>query len=100
MAATKPKLRLVAFELTMPSRNSWNGRWTGEEKRYVLVRRTRKEDIADTSFYHDFGDGWGACVRTWVVDGEQARKLRRLSDGFGGYDWMVDSILSHGSIRA
>jgi len=100
MTATKPKYRLVAFELSMPSRNSWNGKWSGEDKRYVLVRRTRKEEIADTSFYYDFGDGWGARVRTFTVTGEAARKLRRVSAGFCGYDWMVDSILAHGRIQA
>ena len=28
---------MVAFELSMPNRGSWNNRWTGEDRRYVRV---------------------------------------------------------------
>ena len=50
---------LLAFELSMPGVNSWNGRWTGAT----------------------------------------ARKLRKASAGFCGYDCMVDEIRFHGRIK-
>lgn len=33
-----------------------------------------------------------------MVTGEQARTIRKKSEGFCGYDWMVDSILNDGAI--
>jgi hypothetical protein len=100
----------VAFALSMPSVASWNGKWSGAAKRYVIVRSFRKPPTRpDDSpvappgggyYTYHFGDGWAAAVRAEEVDAPTARKLRRASDGFCGYDWMVDSILQHGRIRA
>ncbi len=32
------------------------------------------------------------------VDGKEARRVRKESKGFCGYDWMVDEIRQHGRI--
>ena len=89
----------LAFMLSMPGVSSWNGKWTGEGKCYAIVRTTGRADLAGRSFGHNFGDGWFASVGVEVVPAAEARKLRRKSDGFCGYDWMVDSIIDHGEIR-
>jgi hypothetical protein len=99
---------ILCFELTMPSRNSWNGRWSGENKRFIKIvnlGRTQKaaaklaKILNDGPYRYSFGDGWVARVSVEAVDAVMARKLRKLSSGFCGYDWMVDSILDHGDIR-
>ena len=87
----------VLFRLTMPNTGSWNGKWSGEGRNYTLVRsipeaRVQELDIP-SSWYHNFGDGWGASVSAVLMEkGERARK----SDGFCGYEWMVDRIIRWG----
>ena len=92
---------LVSFTLSMPGRGSWNGGWSGEGRPYVIVRNLRKvgEKTLGSHHYH-WGDGWSARVEVKQVDAKEARRLRKQSAGFSGYDWMVDSIIWHGEIRA
>lgn len=92
----------IEFKLSMPGRASWNGGWSGEEKNYSIVRNLSAASVAkllgdkDERYWsYSFGDGWCAGVTARVV--APGKKLRK-SDGFNGYDWMVDSILAHGSI--
>lgn len=81
----------------MPGVNTWNGSWSGKNKLYVLIRES-KDDL--TGYYnYDFGDGWRACVEVEEVDAKEARKLKRQSDGFCGYEWMVDSIIKNKKIE-
>lgn len=89
-----------AFELSMPGVNSWNGRWTGEDSYYARTRRVSENDASnlEKSYYLDFGDGWRAEVTVKRVDVREAAKIRKRSDGFHGYDWMIDSILRHRAI--
>lgn len=95
-----------AFVLSMPGNNSWNGKWTGEDKIYARVRspmsRDLKEQYAKLIGYHSyaFGDGWVAAVTVKVVDADAKKKLLKRSAGFCGYDWMIDSLIKHGDIRA
>jgi len=97
---------MLAFTLSMPGVGSWDGRWSGAGRPYVIVRPVRSkaakefaEEILDGSPYrYDFGDGWAASVSVREVDGVEARKLRRASAGFCGYGWMVDEIMEHGRI--
>jgi len=97
---------LIAFELSMPSNNAWNGRWTGEGRVYARVlnvggskkARAKWEGLAkQRHFRHAFGDGWVACVTVSEVDAKAARDLRKRSMGFCGYDWMIDNIRFHGT---
>lgn len=92
---------LLAFELSMPSRSSWNGKWSGDGAPYVLVRRVADSNagLVGCHFYN-WSDGWCAMVAVRMVSGDEARKLRRKSAGFSGYDWMVSSLLLHGAIYA
>lgn len=93
---------LLSFTLSMPNNNSWNEKWTGEGKPYVIVRSVdserAKELTAKGYYYYDFGDGWGAGVTVESVTASQATSLRNKSAGFCGYDWMVSELVKWGKI--
>lgn len=102
---------IISFELTMPNVGSWNGKWTGADKKYYHIRKVSKkyfdkqEHFKDLqaksrdSWYYNFGDGWGANVSAEIVNSQEATKRRKLSKGFCGYEWMVDSIVYYGVIQ-
>ena len=48
---------MVVFELTMPNFNTWNGRWSGENKRFIRVKPNRlvPKDIVGKGYFYDFG---------------------------------------------
>ena len=100
---------IIAFSLSMPNRGSWNGTWSGEERFYAIVKNFghgKKADeraqkiLAQGSYYYRWNDGWGASVSVKEVDTATARKIRSKSQGFSGYDWMVESIITRGKILA
>lgn len=94
----------LSFTLSMPGRSSWNGRWSGEETLYAVTRKFTTKKAKDkaakilaTPYYsHNFGDGWRAGIEVREVDAKESRRIRRISKGFCGYDWMVNNILDHG----
>jgi hypothetical protein len=74
--------------------------WTGVGRNYVKVLSVKNKCLANPGWYeYDFGDGWRAAVIVTEVDGKTARKLRKESDGFAGYEWMIDEIRYLGRIR-
>ena len=95
----------AAFELTMPGAASWNGKWSGEGRCYCIIKefppvqfeKKWKEKVIGT-WYYTWDDGWCACVKSHIVDGKESAKLKKKTCGFMGYNWMVDTILSHGKI--
>ena len=92
---------MVVFKLTMPNRNTWNGKWTGDE---MIFARSKKDkdvpkEVIGKSFLHHWADGWIACVSVEKMDCKEANKLMRMSNGFCGYDWMIESIIRYGEIR-
>lgn len=99
---------ILAFELSMPGRNSWNGGWSGEKKRYIIVKsfRGKKQEekaakiLARGYYTYCWEDGWRAGISVTQVDAKQAASLRRVSDGFCGYNWMVQTILDYGEPMA
>lgn len=102
-------MTILCFELSMPSNNAWNNRWSGEERYYAVTRnlgktkraKAKAEGILDEGYFtYNFGDGWCAGIKVKEVDAKQAARIRRTSKGVCGYDWMVDSILMHKEIRA
>lgn len=95
----------ISFDLSMPNNNSWNGRWSGEGRKYVRVltvsnaKKTREKfEKLFGGHYYNFGDGWGASVEVKEVTGAEKRKLVKESAGFCGYDWMIDSLRYYGKI--
>ena len=98
----------LCFQLSMPHAASWNGRWSGEGKCYAILKKFNSQKaitkanelIAARSFGYRWDDGWYASISVRAVDNSEARKIRKASQGFCGYDWMVESILSRGKILA
>ena len=105
-------MKLISFELTMPNRGSWNGRWSGEANKYYVIKKLPERYFKDKvhlqellqdgkdSWYYRWDDGWGASVTAQLIDSKEASKRRKISKGFCGYEWMIGSILSHGAIYA
>jgi hypothetical protein len=103
---------LVSFELTMPNRGSWNGRWSGEDRKYFVIKKFSKRFIDETEhfktlvktgrdgWYYRWEDGWGASISVEVIDSKEAAKRRKISAGFCGYEWMINSIIQRGEIKA
>ena len=95
-------MKRVEFRLSMPGRNSWDGRWSGGGRNYAIVRTVTDKKAAELevdkgpqSWGYGFGDGWFASVTARIVPkGERLKK----SNGFCGYDWMVGSIVAFGEI--
>jgi len=117
-------MKTLSFELTMPNVGSWNGKWTGAENKYFIIRKVDNNTFAKImkeaksvplyegfftkkligysspreNFYYNFGDGWGANIRVEQVNASEARKRKKNSKGFCGYEWMVNSIIQFGEI--
>jgi len=98
----------LKFKLSMPNNNSWDGKWSGEGRNYTIVSkfpgsdisRERVNKILDAGYFHySFGDGWAAGVNVEEIDRASSAKARKASNGFCGYDWMVDSIIANNDIR-
>ena len=90
----------VEFRLSMPGVSSWDGKWSGTGRNYVVYRSLTPSDIErlhlPSSWRHAFGDGWAACVSARVMDcGERRSK----TDGFCGYEWMIPRILRWGDTQ-
>ena len=91
----------VEFRLSMPNVGSWNGKWSGSQKNYVRYRNLTKKQIEFLDFpnkkywHYSWSDGWSAGVTLRAMDvGERKKK----SDGFCGYDWMIDEIIKNNKI--
>jgi hypothetical protein len=96
----------VLFTLTMPGRSTWNGKWSGDERRHIRIRELdplHYEQLlvgiasGNDSWSYHWSDGWAANVAARILDAvEQVPR----GDGFCGYDWMIDSIIRYGKIYA
>ena len=91
----------------MPKNKSWNGEWSGDQYFYARVvnfgRGKTNEGkaqiiLAQKSYDYDFGDGWVARIKVYEVDNKQATRIKKVSMGFMGYDWMIESIKHKGHI--
>ena len=91
---------MIVFELTMPHAGSWNGKWTGADRRYIRTRAEHlvPKELWGRDFRYRWDDGWEANVSVTKMPAPEARKLERKSAGFAGYDWMIRSIISYGKI--
>lgn len=95
---------ILCFELTMPNRGSWNGRWSGEEDVHIITKTDRQigkkrvEELDGKDFYYRWDDGWTARIACRRIDAAESRRLRKRNRGFCGYDWMVRSIIAKDEI--
>lgn len=97
---------ILSFELTMPNVGSWNGQWTGSGNPYFRFRKLHKKEAIEfmegkenKNYYYSWNDGWGANVEVKIISSRDKRKLQKITKGFWGYEWMIDSILEHDEIR-
>lgn len=96
---------ILCFELTMPNRGSWNGKWSGEDDVHIITKTDRNigkkriQELNGKSFCYHWDDGWTACVSCKTIDAKEAARLRRKNRGFCGYDWMVRSIIANDKIE-
>lgn len=94
----------IAYILTMPNIGSWNGSWTGSTNLYARTRgvfkdKSKQKELLDRkNFFYDFGDGWGANVEMSLVTESEANKMNKITRGFYGYEWMINSIEQFGEI--
>ena len=100
-------MSVLVYTLSMPGRNSWNGRWSGEDRIYAITRPIRnskkareKADaiLAGRRYSYRWPDGWCAAISVSEVSAREAAAIRRKSAGFCGYGWMVQSIEADGDI--
>lgn len=98
---------ILAFVLTMPGVNTWNGRWSGEGELFVDIRNIGRAKASEekgraliegSSYFYRWDDGWCAEVSVSEVTAAEARKMRAKSKGFMGYNWMVNNLLATGEI--
>lgn len=87
--------RLI-FELSMPSNNSWNGKWSGAENKYTVAKTVtdKKAKTLKNYYSYAFGDGWVAGIKI-----RPAKPREKVTNKFCGYNWMIDSILWNGEIK-
>ena len=94
---------MIVFELTMPNRGSWNGKWTGDKDVHIIKKYNKSvpKEVIGKSFYYSWDDGWTACITVYNLNANTSeyKSLIRNNAGFCGYDWMVDSIIKYGEIR-
>jgi len=97
-------MKRVKFTLTMPGRGSWDGGWSGSERNYIIMRSLPQSTIewlqlangGSRRWSYNFRDGWRASIEAHVLP---PRIKAKKSDGFCGYDWMVDSIIAYDDIH-
>ena len=117
-------MKTLSFELTMPNVGSWNGKWTGADKHYFVIKVVDNKTAAKImngaeimpivegffnprqigntlprkNYHYSWDDGWGASICVEQITAREGNKRRKLSSGFWGYEWMVDSIIIYDEI--
>lgn len=94
-------MQRVEFQLTMPGKNSWNGKWSGEDKFFAIYKNMTEKKVKELElseevkqYGYSWGDGWRASIKVRILKkGEKKKK----SEGFCGYNWMVSNIVMYGS---
>jgi hypothetical protein len=101
----KEKKSEVLFTLTMPCNNSWNHKWSGDSRCYCISKKAFRRNkpvypnLKEGNYEYDFEDGWVANVNVKFVTPSDAKRAMKISDGFLGYEWMCDEILTLGRIK-
>ena len=100
-------MNYLLFKLSMPHRGSWNNKWSLENENFTIAKRFRKcdfEKLPDiVGKYHEYrwDDGWTAVVNVkHLTNIKDVKQLTKNSQGFCGYDWMIESLLKFGKIMS
>jgi hypothetical protein len=99
------KQKNLLFTLSMPNPPSWNGKWSGADNFYGLIRAVKDEEkaakiLAEKHYGYRWEDGWFASIEVGeITDAKELAKLRRKVGRFCGYEWMVDDIVKYGEIK-
>ena len=91
---------MILFILSMPVVVSWDGKWSGDDKRYYMTRvldYPYEENLIGKKFRHKFADGSVAEVSCISVHVDIGEYLMTLSDGFYAYEWMITNIIQNGT---
>lgn len=104
-------MTVLLFEYGHTNIGSWDGKWSGSGKVYakeVNLTKGLKEHLEalgidcgkgkNHTFHYDFKDGWACNVTMTVGTKTEFKEIMKHSQGFLGYDWMIDSILKYGRI--
>jgi len=96
-------MTLILFTLTMPGCGSWNGVDTGAGRFHGIIKKYLSKEqielILDTKNYrYQWDDGWAANIKAEIINSRDRKKIENKSQGFRGYDWMVDSIIKYNKI--
>ncbi len=91
----------LAFVLSMPGNNSWNGRWSGDGKLFAIIKTftgkkreaKARELIEKRSFGYDFGDGWYARVDVRELKPGESRQIRKNSKGFWSFPYLCQHLV-------
>lgn len=105
-------MTVLLFEYGHSRIGSWDGKWSGEGSVFakeVLLTKERKQHLESLGidckkgvkhkFSHDFGDGWVAEINMTVGNKKDFKEIMKASQGFMGYEWLIDSILKYGKVK-
>jgi hypothetical protein len=93
------KLVKVIFELSVLDSRGWNGKWAEIGCKYTVMRKLdTKSSLIGKCFTYNWKDGW--YVRVDVRRAYQFGRKEKPTGKFCSYEWMVDSLVQHGEIRA
>lgn len=92
---------MIVFKLSMPGIGSWNGKWSGQGRLFARVYRESDvpKKVVGKDFFYRWDDGWEACVSVYKVSWQEGQRIKKESEGFRGYDWMITSIIKTGEIK-
>lgn len=99
------KKTMALFILTMPGVGSWNGKWGGEGRFYAKSCKSFSRNKAlypkmkEGHFFYHWSDGWIACVEVKFVTPSEAKEAEKQSNGFCGYEWMIEDLKKYGEIK-
>ena len=102
---------IISFEYHTTQIGSWDKKWSGSGKVFAKLKTISKEQKEKLekmgfaiqkgkshSFHYDFQDGWACNVTMTVGTKKEFQSIMRQSQGFLGYDWMIQDILENGQI--
>jgi hypothetical protein len=84
---------ILQFELTISNHNTCDGIIENKGRYFIHlnVAKLKANKLNGRNFRYSFGDGWETTITV-------SKNKRQKSNGFLGYDWMVDDILKYDKI--